>query len=59
MEDNTVHDDEELWEERGDLSSDPLVSMYFIAFACLMPHFHICHAFSLNGCTSRLNNSEK
>lgn len=45
MEDNTVHDDEELWVERGDLSSSPLVSMYSISFACLMPHFHICHAF--------------
>lgn len=46
MEDNTAHDDdEELWVERGDLSSYPLVSMYFISFACLMPYFHICHAF--------------
>jgi len=45
MEYNTVHDDEELWVERGDLSSSPLVSMYSISFARLMPHFHICHAF--------------
>lgn len=45
MEDNTLHDDEEPRVERGDLSSSPLVSMYSISFTCLMPHFHICHAF--------------